>query len=167
MGNTLKVADTQKIPEFHITFNSEGLSEPTIFSSSEASSETFTLVMTDPDAPSRTDKSFSEYLHYLATGVKVNAPSKDDPTGGIAARLNVEDAHELVSYMGPGPPERTGKHRYIFVLLRETKGTPTKFDGDRPRWGNAEPSQALKEYSKKHGLVPVAINFFFAQNEIQ
>lgn len=85
MGNTLKVSETQKLPDFHIAFNAEGEAEPTILTagadSSSAStasvdSATFTLAVTDPDAPSRTDKAYSEYLHYLVTGLKLKAPLK-------------------------------------------------------------------------------------------
>lgn len=176
MGNTLKVSETQKLPDFHIAFNAEGEAEPTILTagadSSSAStasvdSATFTLAVTDPDAPSRTDKAYSEYLHYLVTGLKLKAPTKDDPTSYIASPLVVENGNTLVPYMGPGPPPKTGKHRYVFVLLRETKSTPSTFDGDRPRWGSDKPTKGLQEYAKKNGLVPVAVNFFFAQNEEQ
>lgn len=166
LGNTLSVKDTQSLPEFHITFNPDGNPDPTILGTA-AESATFTLALTDPDAPSKTDKDYSEYLHYLVTGIKVKAPSSDDPAAGIAARLAVENAHTLMPYMGPGPPAKTGKHRYVFVLLRETGATPTKFEGDRPRWGADKPSKGLDLYAKKHGLIPVAINFFYAQNEEQ
>lgn len=188
MGNTLKVSQTQELPEFHVTFNAESGFEATMFTvGTETSSSsdnkpsqrtvqgasdafelgTYTLAITDPDAPSYTDKEYSEYLHYLVTGLKPKTPSQDDPSSYFAARLNVEDGNTLVPYMGPAPPPKTGKHRYVCVVLRETKGTPTKFEGDRPRWGHDKPTKGLDQFAKKHGLVPVAVNFFYAQNEEQ
>lgn len=179
MGNTLKPSETQETPEIHVTFNAEGLGEPTIFTAGSSSSTSasdisttaentsFTLAMTDPDAPSRTDKSFSEYCHFLVSGIKLKAPSKEDPTSDIASKLEFDNANVLVPYMGPGPPEKTGKHRYVFVLLRETKPQPTKYEGDRARWGTQTNGYGLKEYAAEHGLIPVAVNFFYAQNDVQ
>lgn len=178
MGNTLKPSETQETPDIHVTFNAEGLSEPTIFTAGSSSSSatdlssavenaSFTLAMTDPDAPSRTDKSFSEYCHFLVSGIKLKAPTKEDPTSDIASKLEFDNANVLVPYMGPGPPPKTGKHRYVFVLLRETKPQPPKYEGDRARWGTQIEGYGLKEYAAENGLIPVAVNFFYAQNDVQ
>lgn len=174
LGNTLKPSETQHLPELHITFNASGAEAPTLLTTgadaaaaSVGAEPSYTLVMTDPDAPSRTDKSYSEYLHYLVTGIKLPAASPEDPTADIAARLPVEAGNTLVPYMGPGPPPKTGKHRYVFVLLRETRPQPAKFDGDRARWGTETNGYGLQEYAEKNGLVPVAINFYYAQNDVQ
>lgn len=181
MGNSLKPSETQKTPEIHITFNAEGLPEPTVLSAgasetiSSSSSPTFTLVMTDPDAPSRTDKTYSEYLHYLVTGLRLKEPSAEDPTADIASRLDLSSGQTRIPYMGPGPPPKTGKHRYVFVLLREPAAGPKYLsasafqggDNDRPCWGTGIPGAGLKDFAKKNGLVPVAINFYYAQNDTQ
>uniref|UniRef100_A0A453RFW3 Uncharacterized protein n=1 Tax=Aegilops tauschii subsp. strangulata TaxID=200361 RepID=A0A453RFW3_AEGTS len=50
----------------------------------------FTLVMTDPDAPSPSEPTMKEWLHWLV----VNIPGGSDPSQG----------EEVVPYMGPKPP---------------------------------------------------------------
>lgn len=73
-----------------------------------AEPETFyTLIMSDPDAPSRTDPKFREVCHWTV----VNIPGTD---------LNKGDA--LFDYIGSGPPEGTGLHRYVFLLFKQHDG---------------------------------------------
>ena len=60
-------------------------------------------VCLDPDAPSRTDQKWGEWRHWLV----INIPG--------AASVTTSDGQEVVAYIGPGPPEKTGLHRYIFL----------------------------------------------------
>lgn len=150
LGNTLKVSETQEKPEINITLSE---SEP---------EDTFTLVLTDPDAPTRGDKKWSEYCHYIASGIKPKT------SGGEVIPVDYSSATELISYQGPAPPPGTGKHRYVFLLLKETSGTtPKVFQGERPTWGTNVPGSGVKDWAAKNKLSPVAVNFFYAQNENQ
>ena len=54
----------------------------------------------DPDAPSRADPEFREWRHWLV----VNIPGCD-----------VGKGEEVAAYIGAGPPEGTGLHRYVFL----------------------------------------------------
>ncbi|KAI8528623.1 hypothetical protein RHMOL_Rhmol12G0162200 [Rhododendron molle] len=63
----------------------------------------YTLVMTDPDAPSPSEPSMREWVHWIVTDI----PGGTGPTEG----------KEVVPYMGPRPP--VGIHRYIFVLFQQ------------------------------------------------
>ena len=48
------------------------------------------------------------------------------------------DVHELVEYLPPTPPPKTGLHRYVFVLLMPEKGhsgDDLNVPKDRPHWG--------------------------------
>ncbi|GMT04946.1 hypothetical protein PENTCL1PPCAC_27120, partial [Pristionchus entomophagus] len=68
----------------------------------------YTLMMTDPDAPL-----VSEFLHWLV----VNVRGSDLSTGKVVA-----------SYMGAGPPEGHGHHRYIFTVWNQTRSlTPEDY----------------------------------------
>ncbi|XP_010070692.1 PREDICTED: phosphatidylethanolamine-binding protein 1, partial [Pterocles gutturalis] len=58
----------------------------------------YTLVLTDPDAPSRKDPKFREWHHFLVTNMKGN---------------NVGSGTVLSDYVGSGPPKGTGLHRYV------------------------------------------------------
>uniref|UniRef100_A0AC35GFU5 Phosphatidylethanolamine-binding protein n=1 Tax=Panagrolaimus sp. PS1159 TaxID=55785 RepID=A0AC35GFU5_9BILA len=64
----------------------------------------YNLVKTDPDAPSREDPKFREYHHWLV----VNIPG-----------TNVADGETLSEYVGSGPPESTGLHRYVYLVYKQ------------------------------------------------
>ncbi|KDP41127.1 hypothetical protein JCGZ_03618 [Jatropha curcas] len=63
----------------------------------------YTLVMTDPDAPSPSEPSMREWVHWVVADI----PGGTNPTKG----------KEILSYVGPRPP--VGIHRYILVLFRQ------------------------------------------------
>jgi len=154
LGNTLKVSETQKRPVIHLTFNED----------KDVSDYTYTLVVTDPDAPTRGDMKWSEYCHYVVTGIKSPGHSAE------VATANLDSANELVPYLGPAPPPKTGKHRYVFILYREGPSPPKTLNEivrERANWGTGVPGAGARGFAKKYGLTPVAINFFFAQDPDQ
>ncbi len=112
-------------------------------------------VMTDPDAPSRDDPKWSEFCHWIVTNVKTTSPS-------VVATANNQDvmtvdfsrATEIVQYMGPAPPEGTGKHRYVLVLFRGG-GDDLQGPSERKKWGNEEHRQGVRKWAEKNGLKPV------------
>ncbi|XP_075504057.1 protein MOTHER of FT and TFL1-like [Primulina tabacum] len=63
----------------------------------------YTLVMTDPDAPSPSEPSMREWIHWIVTD--------------IPGCTNVTRGKEVLPYAGPRPP--VGIHRYILVLFRQ------------------------------------------------
>ncbi|XP_074062037.1 phosphatidylethanolamine-binding protein 1 [Macrotis lagotis] len=74
-------------------------------------SKLYTLVLTDPDAPSRKDPKFREWHHFLVVNMKGN---------------DISSGNVLSDYVGSGPPKGTGLHRYVW-LVYEQKG-PLKCD---------------------------------------
>ncbi|XP_031618986.1 protein D2-like [Contarinia nasturtii] len=109
----------------------------------------YTLAMTDPDAPSRQDPKFREWHHWLIT----NIPGKDVSKGEI-----------LSDYVGSGPPEGTGLHRYVFLIYKQ-KG---KLSFDEPRLPNTSGENrggfSIAKFAEKYELGnPVAGNFYQAQ----
>ncbi|EOY21256.1 PEBP (phosphatidylethanolamine-binding protein) family protein isoform 2 [Theobroma cacao] len=60
-------------------------------------------VMTDPDAPSPSEPSMREWVHWIVSDI----PGGTNPTRG----------KEILVYMGPRPP--VGIHRYILVLFQQ------------------------------------------------
>lgn len=77
----------------------------------------YTLIFTDPDAPSRADPKFREFRHWLV----VNIPGDNVNAGDI-----------LFDYIGSGPPEGTGLHRYVFLVYKQSG----KIDFDETRVHN-------------------------------
>uniref|UniRef100_A0A0N5C895 Phosphatidylethanolamine-binding protein n=1 Tax=Strongyloides papillosus TaxID=174720 RepID=A0A0N5C895_STREA len=110
----------------------------------------YTLVMTDPDAPSRKEPTLGECKHWLVMNIPGN---------------NVEKGETIAEYIGSGPPKDTGLHRYIFLVYKqnqkidttnEIKASNCSRDG-RLKWN-------VKEFSKKYNLEgPLYGNFYQAQ----
>ncbi|XP_009393599.2 protein MOTHER of FT and TFL1 homolog 1 [Musa acuminata AAA Group] len=107
-------------------------------------SDLYTLVMTDPDAPSPSDPTMREWLHWMM----VNMPGGTYPSQG----------EEVVPYMGPRLP--LGIHRYVMVLFRQK----SRFPGVTP------PATRLnfntRSFAAHHDLgLPVATVYFNSQKE--
>lgn len=148
MGNSLAVKETQTRPTVHFAAHKAALTV----------SDLLTLVVTDPDAPSRNDKKWSEFCHYVESDIKVPTPE-----GGI-----LENGQVLKPYVGPAPPVGTGSHRYAFLLFKQPVGvtaselTPIS---DRPNWGFGTPATGIGKWSNNNKLTLLAANFFFAENK--
>lgn len=70
----------------------------------------YTLVMTDPDATSRTNPDLREIRHWLV----MNIP-------GCSIGLG----DEVIEFMGSGPQKDTGLHRYVFLVYKQPNGRIT------------------------------------------
>lgn len=67
----------------------------------------YTLVKTDPDAPSRENPSYREFCHWIVMNIPGSA---------------VEKGEEIFEYIGAGPPKGTGLHRYVFLVYKQPDG---------------------------------------------
>ncbi|KAI0171968.1 PEBP-like protein [Hypoxylon sp. FL1284] len=157
LGNTVKVDDVQDEPAITVH------RAPSATSSSPSLSDdvTYVITITDPDAPSRDNPEWSEFCHFIAAGVPVS------PSGAV----QLSELKDIVEYKPPGPPPKTGKHRYVFLLLAPANGTtdPLRLSAppDRKNWGTGEPRHGVRDWARENGLAPVAANFIYAQNEEQ
>ncbi|KAL6592711.1 hypothetical protein ACP70R_001872 [Stipagrostis hirtigluma subsp. patula] len=108
----------------------------------------FTLVMTDPDAPSPSEPTMREWLHWLV----VNIPGGTDPSQG----------EEVVPYMGPRPP--VGIHRYVLVAYQQKARVAAPAPGAQAESARARFS--TRAFADRHDLgLPVAAMYFNAQKE--
>lgn len=111
----------------------------------------YTLVMFDPDAPSRADPSYADVKHWLVGNIK----------GGDLSSGDV-----IAEYFGSGPPKDTGLHRYIFLAYEQkdrlTFEEPRSLKlsrANRLKW-------SLKNFVKKYDLgKAVAGDYFKAKWE--
>lgn len=108
----------------------------------------YTLIMTDPDAPSRHAPELREWQHWTV----VNIPG---------ANLTAGDT--LTEYVGAGPPKGTGLHRYVFLLFKQQHqhafGEPLlkRTDANRTHFNT-------RAFAEKHQLgAAVAGNLFQAE----
>lgn len=165
LGNTLKVDNTQEKPTIQFTLNS-GTSESEIEIRKD---DKFTLVVTDPDAPTNGDNKWSEFAHFLVTDLKLNETKGDSPES-LSTILDYSTGKELLPYVGPAPPPKTGKHRYVFLLYKQDPAIssyPTP--PDRPTWGTGVAGSGVRDWIKKNGGLAqlLGVNFFYAQNDVQ
>ncbi|KAM7359464.1 uncharacterized protein ACRADG_012882 [Cochliomyia hominivorax] len=109
----------------------------------------YTLIMTDPDAPSRKEPKMREWHHWLV----VNIPGD-----------NLSKGEVLTEYVGSGPPKDSGLHRYTFLMFRQPK--KMKFDEKHLSKTQAAGREkfSTKNFIKKYNLgAPIAGNFYQAQ----
>ncbi|CAH7673543.1 phosphatidylethanolamine-binding protein [Phakopsora pachyrhizi] len=94
---------TAKQPKFLVDFPSET-------DVSAATKSTFTLIMVDPDAPSRKNPTLGGFRHFLATNVNLNPVNQSTTLEAIIS------SPPISTYAQPSPPKGTGFHRYVFLL---------------------------------------------------
>lgn len=152
---------------------------------------TYTLILTDPDATSRSDPAMAEMCHWIVTGFRLDASSEDKVLSlpaDIAVMSDIPKVREsgpkgtghgssvkdLMSYYPPAPPPNTGYHRYIFVLLASKSDgkhvpidTELKKPKERPHWGYGKVGKGVRDWAADNGLTPVGANFFYAENKAQ
>jgi len=94
LGNVLTVKETQQLPKLFFPSELHAL---------------YTVMMVDPDALSRKTHEFRNYCHY----VQVNVP------GAGSEHVDIHKGHNVVPYMGPAPPPKSGLHRYVFLVFKQ------------------------------------------------
>ncbi|KAK6465491.1 phosphatidylethanolamine-binding protein [Scheffersomyces coipomensis] len=170
LGNTLNVLKTQNKPKIQFTLNS-----PTVDGQFEPikNNDKFILVLTDPDAPSNSDHKWSEYAHWIITDLKLNdssssSSSSTESNNDISHILDYSKGKEILSYSGPAPPAKTGKHRYVYLFYKQDPDvTNFQIPNDRPNWGTGIPSSGVRDWIKKNAPKSklLSVNFFYAQHE--
>lgn len=151
LGNDIPVASVSSRPAFEL--------HPTYAeaNSSGSSNKTFTVILTDPDAKSRDNPKWSEMCHWILTNV--TAPIRSDTT--------VLATSELIEYLPPSPPPKTGKHRYVFVLLEGSGEHALSPPKARKHWGYGQVRHGVRDWAQENGLSVVGANFFYAQHAKQ
>lgn len=161
LGNTLKPSKLQDAPEVSIT---DDVTSSLLTNSGKIQ---YTLAMTDPDAPSRDNPEWSEFCHWIVTDIHL-------PSHASASTRKERHLREIVPYKPPGPPSKTGKHRYVFLVLAPANSTTEPLNLSRPKerrhWGYEGPEgerRGVREWMAENGLLVVGANFIYAQNKKQ
>ncbi|XP_077228215.1 protein FLOWERING LOCUS T-like [Tasmannia lanceolata] len=103
----------------------------------------YTLVMVDPDAPSPSNPTLREYLHWLVTD--------------IPATTGASFGQEIVCYENPQPT--AGIHRIVFVLFQQL-GRQTVY---APAWRQ---NFNTRSFAELYNLgLPVAAAYYNCQRE--
>ncbi|XP_055380935.1 protein D2-like [Condylostylus longicornis] len=110
----------------------------------------YTIIMTDPDAPSSENPKMREWHHWLVG----NVPGDDIEKGEI-----------LSEFVSSAPPKDTGLHRYVLLVYKQPDG---KINFDEPRLKNnsaeGRGNFSTKKFIEKYKFgAPEAGNFYQAQ----
>ncbi|XP_072520738.1 phosphatidylethanolamine-binding protein 1 [Salminus brasiliensis] len=109
----------------------------------------YTLAMTDPDAPSRKDPKFREWHHFLVVNMKGN---------------NVSSGCVMSDYVGAGPPNGTGLHRYLWLVYEQPGSVNCTESVLTNRSGDKRGKFKIASFRSKYGLgAPVAGSCFQAE----
>ena len=158
LGNTIKPKAVKKEPVFAIDA-SDLTATPTI-----KDTIMYTLVLTDPDATSRAEPVMAQMCHWIVTNITIPLSSDADsserkvsvPIHGMSA---IDGFEELMPYIPPSPPPKTGYHRYIFVLLAPTNDDDASRQLNKPKgrshWGYGEIGAGVREWAGENHLVPI------------
>lgn len=109
----------------------------------------YTLIFTDPDAPSRSNPIRREFLHWLV----VNIPGGEIGKGEV-----------LAEYLSSAPPKDSDLHRYTFLLYKQKQKEDFEWTKipDTTREGRRHFS--ARNFAKKYGMgEAVAANYYLAQ----
>lgn len=135
--------------------------QPTIGAANIPSNGPFILIMVDADAPSHTNMSLADVLHWSLPDLSPVSPTNRTlvPSPG---------SHALSAYIGPAPSRGSGPHRYILTLFAQpsTFTVPPAFAG----YGLANHENItrfnLTDFVRAANLgPPVAANYFIAENK--
>ncbi|KAK4560853.1 carboxypeptidase Y inhibitor [Recurvomyces mirabilis] len=179
VGNTVNPDLTQKKPNLQLMNHIPDEFVATTRSLLEPGVQ-LTVALTDPDAPSRDDPKWSQICHWIATNVSLTGM---DPFRDLLSTRPNQEENDLVEtqfskgmvtimpYNAPGPPPKTGKHRYIFVALAPKNGTTETLSlvkpSDRQYWGYGKEGKGVRNWAEEMGLIVVGANFVYAQNKKQ
>jgi phosphatidylethanolamine-binding protein (PEBP) family uncharacterized protein len=151
LGTELDVKDTQ--------------GQPKVWWNTDKPSSKYTLMMLDPDAPSRDKPIYRNWLHWLV----VNIPGLDSSDSREKHADHIElhkNGHTLCGYMGPAPPIGSGLHRYVFLVFKQSGDFDiSKLDKctEMDQHKNFIPG----DWMKKNGLSEelIAANFFLCEKK--
>ncbi|GAB1726695.1 hypothetical protein NU195Hw_g6301t1 [Hortaea werneckii] len=170
VGNTLDPDKLQERPKTTLSAlnHDEDTSEADFLSKRDQMQ--LTIALTDPDAPSRENPEWAQVCHWIATSPPKHSKADDER---LDTDLVTKHSHwkDIMPYKSPGPPPKTGKHRYVFVVLAPANGTKEALHlvkpADRQHWGYEKADLGLREWADEMGLEVVGANFVYAQNAEQ
>jgi hypothetical protein len=114
----------------------------------------YTLILSDPDAPTPDSPEFAEWQHWRV----VNAPAADLAAGDVRC-----------AYFGSAPGQGSGVHRYVLVAYAQPGGARIAVDDAADPLISATSGFAPRRsfdsraFAARHGLTPVAAITWRAQ----
>jgi Raf kinase inhibitor-like YbhB/YbcL family protein len=109
-------AEGAMIPSLHAYMNcgagATNASPPLAWSGAPAATQSFALIMDDPDAPGAT---FTHWIAWNISATRTSLPQGVTPS--ISSIVQGQNDFGEQGYGGPCPPAATGQHRYQFRVF--------------------------------------------------
>jgi hypothetical protein len=105
----------------------------------------YTLVMSDPDAPSPEHPTHREWLHWIVSNIPGDA-------------ADIAEGTQVAAYMPPTPPK--GTHRYVFTAMEQPGGNSLTLRPPMQRGGFR-----TRAFVKEGGMEVVGATFFYAAHQ--
>ncbi|KAI0339202.1 PEBP-like protein [Trametopsis cervina] len=155
LGNELLISETAEEPEISFA----PMSMPAEQADSQGEEVSYTLVMFDPDVPTRADPQFKTFRHWVITGLK--SPADSSITTASSAALKTRPA--VTPYRPPGPRPASGVHRYTFLLFQEPSTQTFTLPESAPEY-ESETLESRRHwdavaFGKKYDLKLVGANY--------
>jgi len=110
----------------------------------------YSILFVDPDAPTRSKPTTAEYLHWFVANIPGNTPT-------------TSKGETMVEYIGSLPPEKSGKHRYAFLLFEHDQ----KINFSEPKIGKTLSGRSgfkTRNFISKYNInSPVSVTFYLAE----
>ncbi|GAA96246.1 uncharacterized protein L969DRAFT_69121 [Mixia osmundae IAM 14324] len=155
-GTKLKPSETQREPELQFAPIDKDAGE----------SETmYTIILTDPDDPSREDPRDAQYRHWLQQDIKPPSIEALTSSNDDSIRLQMSST-ALTPYEGPYPPAKTSYHRYCFLLFAQ----PSTVAWSANEFDNAQEARGhwnAIQWADAKGLRLVGADYFLCQDDEQ
>jgi hypothetical protein len=117
-----------------------------------------TLIMVDPDSPTKKNPAFREWRNW----VKVNIPVKFPSNGELLDDIS-QFGDTLSTYQGIDPAQDSGTHRYTFLLFKQSERITNEPLNDI---GNHRANFKTLQFAKEKKLgKPIGCSFFLSMNE--
>ncbi|KAF2022428.1 phosphatidylethanolamine-binding protein [Aaosphaeria arxii CBS 175.79] len=139
-GNLFRVSEVSQAPE--VTFTPE---------TGASGTTRYTLILTDPDAPTPDDPKFAYWRHWVVSNIE---PKKSSTTGKT-----------LTQYLAPGPKDESKPHRYLYLVYREPEGLKLEKEDVGGEEFVQRRSFQVKEWVEKHGLELVGVNWMLGAGD--
>ncbi|OIW08010.1 hypothetical protein TanjilG_20111 [Lupinus angustifolius] len=137
------IYSTKQVANGHELMPSIVMAKPRVEIGGDDLRAAYTLIMTDPDAPSPSDPYLREYLHWMV----VDIPGTTDASFG----------NEIMGYESPKPV--IGIHRYVLILFKQRGRKTVRPPTSRHNFNT-------RRFSEENCLgLPVAVVYFNAQRE--
>lgn len=159
MGNVLNVEDTADEPDIRFTPMVVPDTQGNLQAGNDAADASYTLVFTDPDAPTRAEPIYRQFRHWVITGLKLAAPTSHVADNAPALKPKAA----TTPFRSPGPRPNSGTHRYTFLLFQEPPGAEfTVPHGAKEHGATLEERRSWDavKFGEEYELKLVGANFF-------